>query len=91
MAPPLGELARRQVCLRGERQLVGDLHHGKAHDLVADLEALLEYLCDGVFRHTFLIGVHHRVVQIGIEGVALLTEDLHTHAIQDLHKLRHGH
>ena len=56
--------------------LVGDLHHGKAHDLVADLKALLEYLCDGVFRHTFFIGVHHRVVQIGVEGVALLPEDL---------------
>ena len=33
---------------KGMLPLVGDLHHGEADDLVTQLEALLEHLCDGV-------------------------------------------
>ena len=60
--------------------LVSHLNHGEADDLVTQLEALLEYLGDGVFFRTFILGVHDGIVDIGIKAVPHIAEDLHTQA-----------
>ena len=71
--------------------LIGDLHHGKPHDLLTQLEAFLEHLGDGVLGCVFILGVHHGVVDIGIKFIAHIAEDFHTQSGEDLHKLVHGH
>ena len=71
--------------------LVGDLNHGEADNLIADLKALLEHLTDGVLRVIFAVAVHHCVVKVGVEGLTDLTENLHAQTIQNLNKLCHGH
>ena len=56
------------------QNLVSDLHHGKSHDLFADLKALLEDLGDHIFAQALVFNMHHGVMHIGIEGVARFAE-----------------
>ena len=69
--------------------LICDLHHGKSDDLLTQLEALLEYLGDGILGCVFILGVHHGVVEIGVKGFAHLTENLDAKTVHDLFQLGH--
>ena len=46
--------------------LICDLYHCEPDDLFADLEALLEDLCNDVFTEALVLDVHDRVVQLRI-------------------------
>ena len=70
---------------------VGHLHHGKADDLIAQLEALLEDLTDGIFCDRVVFCVHDSVMDVGIEGVTYVAEDLHAKTGENAHQLIHGH
>ena len=50
---------------------IGHLDHGEPEDLVAQLVALLEDLHDGVLTDALVLDVHHGVVLLRIEGLAL--------------------
>ena len=57
--------------------LVRDLNHSKPDNLLADLKALLEDLCDHIFAQFLRIDMHHGVVQVGVELVTHIAEDFH--------------
>ena len=54
--------------------LICDLYHCESDDLFADLEALLEDLCNDVFTEALVLDVHDRVVQLRIEMIARRAE-----------------
>ena len=58
------------------------MNHCESDDLFAQLDALLEYLGDGVFCQGVILGVHDRIVQIGVEFVAHITIDLYTRPVK---------
>lgn len=62
--------------------LIGNLHHGETNHLFPHPEALLEDLHDGALSQAFVGGVHHRVVQVGIEGVSRRAEALGAQALE---------
>ena len=70
--------------------LICNLNHCEADDFVAHLEALLEDLGDHILAKAFVLRMHHRIVEVGIEAVAWGPEDLHAQACENLHKLIHG-
>ena len=72
-------------------RLIGNLNHGKADNLFAQLKALLEDLCNGVFLYTFVFYVHDSVVDVGVKCVAYVAEDLHTQAGKNIYQLGHSH
>jgi len=61
--------------------LISNLNHCKSDDLLADFEALLEDLCDGVFTQFFRIDVHHGVMQVGVEFIAHISENFHAREV----------
>ena len=50
---------------------VGYLDHGEPEDLIAQLVALLEHLHHGVLTDVLVLHVHHGIVLLRIEGLAL--------------------
>ena len=50
--------------------LIRDLYHREADDLFADLEALLEDLCNDVFTEALVLDVHDGVVAVGVKRFA---------------------
>ena len=50
--------------------LICDLYHREADDFIADLEALLEDLCNDVFAKRFVLDVHDRVMKLRVKDLA---------------------
>ena len=66
---------------------VGYLDHGEPEDLVTQLVALLKYLHHGVLTGVLVLHVHHGIVLLRIEGLALCLDAGDTQLLQHCQKL----
>ena len=71
--------------------LICDLYHCEPDDLFADLEALLEDLCNDVFTEALVLDVHDRVVQLRIEMIARRAEAFDAQLFHHGDELVHRH